>query len=62
MLGGIYSNMGIVYYKKYDYNKALECFGKALRIYESKFGAEDKRTLKAKERIEAVKQKMKEQK
>ena len=61
-LATIYNNIGVAYNNKGDYIEALKYLNMALRIYESKFGAEDKRTLKAKERIETVKQKMKEQK
>ena len=61
-LATTYNNIGVAYNNKGDYIEALKYLNMALRIYESKFGAEDKRTLKAKESIEAVKQKMQEQK
>ena len=61
-LATTYNNIGVAYNNKGDYIEALKYLNMALRIYESKFGAEDKRTLKAKECIETVKQKMQEQK
>ena len=61
-LGVMYYNIGVVYDKKNEYTKALEYIGMALKIFESRFGEGNEMTKTVKERIEAVKQKMQEQK
>ena len=59
---GIYGGMGLAYLMKNDYGSALEYYTKAMKICELVFDEENPFRKTVKERIEAVKQKMQEQK
>lgn len=55
-----YNNIGFLYWKQGDYEKALEYYTKALEIYSSILGEDHPITVKVKKKSSEAKAKMKE--